>query len=61
MKWEAEDGNYTYTIEGEGEMFDLTVNFLGQKDCLWFRSYAAARKFVREEHCFKGRFKKVEE
>lgn len=42
-KWVAQEGKYTYTIdERAGGNFDLTVDRLGEKLCLWFTSYKSA-------------------
>ncbi|MCP6683223.1 hypothetical protein [Bacillus nakamurai] len=61
-KWTAKDGNHTYTIEERADgTFNLTVDFLGRKDYLWFLSYASARNYLRNEEAFTGRMKQVKE
>lgn len=60
-KWMAEQGSYKFTIEEAGEHFDLLVEFLTEKQRLWFRSYVSARNFLRKEYSLTGRMKKVGE
>ncbi|MDF9538113.1 hypothetical protein P5750_22365 [Bacillus cereus] len=58
--WEAEDGNYTYRITEEREAkFNITIDFLGKIESLWFESYSGARTFLKREYYFTGRMKRI--
>lgn len=58
--WEAEDGNYTYRITEERDArFNVTIDFLGKIEYLWFESYSGARAYLKKEYCLTGRMKRI--
>ncbi|MDN4875992.1 hypothetical protein QYM23_24550 [Bacillus cereus] len=57
--WEGTEGHYTYRIEEKGDTFDVTIDFLGNKESMWFKSYSGARAYLKREYHFTGRMKRI--
>lgn len=57
--WEGTEGHYTYRITEKDDKFDVTIDLLGDKEYMWFKSYSGTRAYLKREYYFTGRMKRI--